>query len=80
MWVVHGIFFCTFYHCYLLFVVIAGDLTDAKHKDDRRSGQFVEEWKVYHQSLEHCKSMVSATFLDTRGNHGNSGLEAFRLY
>ena len=49
---------------------IPGDLTDAKDVDDRRSKQFVEEWQQYQQSIEHCKTLTSATFLDTRGNHG----------
>lgn len=50
-------------------VLITGDLTDSKDADDRRSGQFRDEWKMYHQSIEHCRSMVPTTFLDTRGNH-----------
>ena len=48
----------------------AGDLTDAKNADDRTSQQFVEEWQTYQQSIEQCKTQTSATFLDTRGNHG----------
>lgn len=48
----------------------AGDLTDAKNADDRTSQQFVEEWQTYQQSIEECKTQTSATFLDTRGNHG----------
>ncbi|XP_076463493.1 transmembrane protein 62-like [Babylonia areolata] len=50
-------------------VLITGDLTDAKDYDDSTSAQFEEEWKEYQHSVGKCKALISATFLDTRGNH-----------
>ena len=50
---------------------ILGDLTDAKYRDLQGSKQFKDEWETYHKTVQHCQQTVK-TWLDLRGNHGNT--------
>ncbi|KAI8047739.1 Metallo-dependent phosphatase-like protein, partial [Gilbertella persicaria] len=48
------------------FVVVTGDLTDAKDKKRITSHQYVDEWDVYQQAI---KEKVNVDWYDMRGNH-----------
>lgn len=48
------------------FVVVTGDLTDAKDKKRITSQQYVDEWDVYQTAI---KEKVKVDWYDMRGNH-----------
>ncbi|KAI7873463.1 Metallo-dependent phosphatase-like protein [Mucor mucedo] len=48
------------------FVVVTGDLTDAKDKKKVTSQQYVDEWEVYQKAIE---EKVDVDWYDMRGNH-----------
>ena len=50
-------------------VLVTGDLTHAKFADERRSQQFISEWKSYQDVLSYC-NVDGMPWLDIRGNHG----------
>lgn len=50
-------------------VLVSGDLTHAKFKDELISQQFLSEWKAYHDVLQKC-DLGHIPWLDIRGNHG----------
>jgi hypothetical protein len=49
------------------FVVVTGDLTDAKDARRITSSQHLAEWKVYEKALS--EASVSDGWYDLRGNH-----------
>ncbi|XP_063418697.1 transmembrane protein 62-like [Mytilus trossulus] len=51
------------------FVIVSGDLTDAKYADKRGSKQFIEEWKLYQKTVNDCKQAYDTTWYDIKGNH-----------
>ncbi|VDI48453.1 Hypothetical predicted protein [Mytilus galloprovincialis] len=51
------------------FVIVSGDLTDAKYADKRGSKQFIEEWKLYQRTVNDCKQAYDTTWYDIKGNH-----------
>lgn len=60
------------YQAYLLygrpeFVVVTGDLIDAKDKTGTISAQYPEEWQVYKSAVE--QGANGTTWYDMRGNH-----------
>ncbi|KAG0163151.1 Transmembrane protein 62 [Apophysomyces sp. BC1015] len=48
------------------FVVVTGDLTDAKDQTGRTSKQHIEEWQVYKSAIDES---VHVPWYDMRGNH-----------
>ncbi|KAK4509571.1 ribosome biosynthesis protein nip7 [Mucor velutinosus] len=48
------------------FVVVTGDLTDAKDKKRITSQQYIDEWDVYQTAI---KEKVTVDWYDMRGNH-----------
>ncbi|CEP10505.1 hypothetical protein [Parasitella parasitica] len=48
------------------FVVVTGDLTDAKDKKRVTSQQYIDEWDVYQTAI---KEKVTVDWYDMRGNH-----------
>ncbi|KAI9305937.1 Metallo-dependent phosphatase-like protein [Cunninghamella echinulata] len=50
------------------FVVVTGDLTDAKDRKRITSQQYIEEWKVYKAAIEQ-QTWTNTTWYDMRGNH-----------
>ncbi|CAO3608777.1 unnamed protein product [Cunninghamella blakesleeana] len=50
------------------FIVVTGDLTDAKDRKRITSQQYIEEWKVYKSAIEQ-QSWTNTTWYDMRGNH-----------
>ena len=51
------------------FILVTGDLTDAKEIDQIRSQQFREEWDMYSTLLENTGILEHYPWLDLRGNH-----------
>ena len=51
------------------FVLVTGDLTDAKLPDLIQSQQFVEEWEMYGRVLRETRVLERFRWLDLRGNH-----------
>ncbi|SAM03891.1 hypothetical protein [Absidia glauca] len=50
------------------FVVVTGDLTDAKDHRRITSQQYLEEWKTYKRAIEQ-QPWTNTTWYDMRGNH-----------
>ncbi|KAF7720944.1 Transmembrane protein 62 [Apophysomyces ossiformis] len=48
------------------FVVVTGDLTDAKDRTRLKSKQYIEEWQVYQSAID---EKVDVPWYDMRGNH-----------
>ena len=48
------------------FVVVTGDLTDAKDKKRVTSQQYHDEWQIYQQAIS---EKVTVDWYDMRGNH-----------
>ena len=55
-------------------VLVTGDLTHAKLRDERWSQQFEEEWRAYAEVLERTRVREKRPWLDIRGNHGMVGV------
>jgi hypothetical protein len=51
------------------FLLVTGDLTDAKLADQVRSQQFREEWEMYSSLLKETGILNHYPWLDLRGNH-----------
>lgn len=47
-----------------------GDLTDSKSQNQRKSGQYEEEWIIYRKVLNEANISEKVLWLDIRGNHG----------
>jgi hypothetical protein len=56
------------YVCRPEFVVVTGDLTDAKDHRRITSQQYLEEWKTYKLAIEQ-QPWTNTTWYDMRGNH-----------
>ncbi|KAI8344405.1 Metallo-dependent phosphatase-like protein [Chlamydoabsidia padenii] len=50
------------------FVVVTGDLTDAKDVQDIKTRQYEEEWQLYHNAIEQGTT-GDFSWYDMRGNH-----------
>ncbi|XP_061162419.1 transmembrane protein 62-like [Saccostrea echinata] len=51
-------------------IIVTGDLTDAKYRNERGSAQFIEEWKGYGEVVTLCQKYNNdVKWLDLRGNH-----------
>ncbi|KAI8987128.1 Metallo-dependent phosphatase-like protein, partial [Pilobolus umbonatus] len=57
------------------FVVVTGDLTDAKDKKRITSQQYIDEWTVYQTAI---KEKVSLDWYDMRGNHDCFNLPSWK--
>ncbi|GAB1606623.1 transmembrane protein 62-like [Argonauta hians] len=69
------------------FVIVSGDIVDAKTENLLGSQQYFEEWKIYQQVTNVCARVVNGQWFDIRGNHDvfdvpnvNSSNNYFRRY
>lgn len=51
-------------------LLVSGDLTHAKLRNEQFSQQFEEEWKTYNDVLRKTGVREKVPWLDIRGNHG----------
>lgn len=51
------------------FVLVSGDIVDAKSMDTFGSKQYREEWQIYKQVTDTCTKRVDGQWYETRGNH-----------
>ncbi|KAI8393891.1 Metallo-dependent phosphatase-like protein [Radiomyces spectabilis] len=58
------------------FVVVTGDLTDAKDVDMIKTQQYLEEWEIYKTAVE--ESASSLPWYDMRGNHDCFNLPSWK--
>ena len=58
------------------FVLVTGDLTDAKFSDQIRSQQFKDEWLMYSEILTSSGVLEKYKWLDLRGNHDNFDVQS----
>ena len=61
------------------FISYAGDLTDAKNKDELGSKQILEEWQHYKFVIDKTKIKDRTLWLDVRGNHGETSKRFFSI-
>eukprot|EP00795_Rhopilema_esculentum_P003471 gene3471-1852_t len=57
-------------------VLVTGDITDAKAKDNLKSEQYIEEWRSYNELVSYCQKHVDTTWLDVRGNHDDFAVQS----
>lgn len=51
------------------FVIVSGDIVDAKTENMLGSQQYLAEWKIYQQVTDECARVVQGQWFDIRGNH-----------
>lgn len=61
----------TFKHINPSVILATGDLTDGRKWDSVGSMQIKEEWIMYKEILEKCRTVKKIPWLDIRGNHDN---------
>ena len=60
--------------------LLTGDITDSRSPDPMGSEQYIQEWLAYNETRIKCMNdNPDITWLDIRGNHGNSEIQAILL-